>query len=665
MFEEVSSINHEWRNSSTSKPSKLVTVTGCRESMGKWHHDMPQHSAEPIPHTRPWHPRHQSGCFANRCPWRTRLSSAPRPGPGNRDRSRLASSSRALPFKSWSLKSGEHMTFNSDMWISLIQNLANNAESDSCLQHLHIWQLSLRWKMNDETTGPPNHPNLSLSKDVENIWKQKHSAVGSNVKTWSLKSWEHMTCNSDMWISLMQYLANNAEINSCWQHLHIWQLSLRWKMNDETAAPPNHPNLSLSKDVENMRSWHAAAFSDSAEPIPHTRPWRPRHQSCWNSNGCLWRTSLSSAPRPRPGNRDRSRLASSSRALPFKSWSLKSGEHMTFNSDLWISLKQNLANNAEINSCWQHLHIWQLSLRWRMNDETAAPPNHPNLSLSQDAGKVWESNIMTCRSIQRSPSHTPGLGPLGTNLAVSQIDVRDGRVCLQRLGQGLETETDQASSSRALPFKSWSLKSGEHMTFNSDLWISLIQNLANNAEINSCWQHLHIWQLSLRWRMNDETPAPPNHPNLSLSQDAGEVQEGDIMTCRSIQRSPSHTPGLGPLGTNLAASQIDVRDGRVCLQRLGQGLETETDQDWRLHPGFYRSNRDHWNPENTWHIITFIWDILPGTKFERTIQQSTISFRIYHVDRFHSNIRFIITKLNVGTWILGSSMRKVLAIEPS
>ena len=527
MFEEVSSINHEWRNSSTSKPSKLVTVTGCRESMGKWHHDMPQHSAEPIPHTRPWHPRHQSGCFANRCPWRTRLSSAPRPGPGNRDRSRLASSSRALPFKSWSLKSGEHMTFNSDMWISLIQNLANNAESDSCLQHLHIWQLSLRWKMNDETTGPPNHPNLSLSKDVENIWKQKHSAVGSNVKTWSLKSWEHMTCNSDMWISLMQYLANNAEINSCWQHLHIWQLSLRWKMNDETAAPPNHPNLSLSKDVENMRSWHAAAFSDSAEPIPHTRPWRPRHQSCWNSNGCLWRTSLSSAPRPRPGNRDRSRLASSSRALPFKSWSLKSGEHMTFNSDLWISLKQNLANNAEINSCWQHLHIWQLSLRWRMNDETAAPPNHPNLSLSQDAGKVWESNIMTCRSIQRSPSHTPGLGP------------------------------------------------------------------------------------------------------------------------------------------NLAASQIDVRDGRVCLQRLGQGLETETDQDWRLHPGFYRSNRDHWNPENTWHIITFIWDILPGTKFERTIQQSTISFRIYHVDRFHSNIRFIITKLNVGTWILGSSMRKVLAIEPS
>ena len=184
----------EWRNYSTSKPSKLVTVTGCQESMGKWHHDMPQHSAEPIPHTRPWGPRRQSGSISNRSLRRTRLSSVPRPRPGNSDRSRLASSSRALRFKTWSLKSGEHMTFNSDMWISLIQNLANNAESDSCLQHLQ-WQLSLRWKMNDETTGHPNNPNLSLSKDVENIWKQKHSAVGSTVTTWSLKSWEQIYAN--------------------------------------------------------------------------------------------------------------------------------------------------------------------------------------------------------------------------------------------------------------------------------------------------------------------------------------------------------------------------------------------------------------------------------------------------------------------------------------
>ena len=61
----------------------------------------------------------------------------------------------------------------------------------------------------------------------------------------------------------------------------------------------------------------------------------------------------------------------------------------------------------------------------------------------------------------------------------------------------------------------------------------------------------------------------------------------------AILRSPSHTPGLGPLGTNLVVMQIDVRDGLVDFKCLGQGLETETDQGWRLHPGLYRSNGDH------------------------------------------------------------------------
>ena len=261
MFEEVPSVNHEWRNSSTSKPSKLVTVTGCRESMGKWHHDMPQHSAEPIPHTRPWPPRCQSCCLSNQSSWRTRLSSAPRPRPGNGDRARLASSSRALAFKSWSLKSGEHMTFNSDMWISLIQNFANNAETDSCLQHLHIGQLSLNrdeW-WNYRTSKPSK---LVTVKGCRKHMKQKHSAVGSTIKTWSLKSWEHLrtnickyetiTFNSDMWISLMRNLANNGNQprNPNFHSLSTCsKKSPRSTMNDKTPAPPNHPNLSLSQDA--------------------------------------------------------------------------------------------------------------------------------------------------------------------------------------------------------------------------------------------------------------------------------------------------------------------------------------------------------------------------------------------------------------------------------
>ena len=61
----------------------------------------------------------------------------------------------------------------------------------------------------------------------------------------------------------------------------------------------------------------------------------------------------------------------------------------------------------------------------------------------------------------------------------------------------------------------------------------------------------------------------------------------------AILRSPSHTPGLGALAANLVVVQTDARDALVDFKCLGQGLETETDQGWRLHPGLYRSNRDH------------------------------------------------------------------------
>ena len=313
----------------------------------------------------------------------------------------------------------------------------------------------------------------------------------------------------------------------------------------------------MSGKYGKVTSWHAAAFSDSAETIPHTRPWRPRHQSCCMPNRCPWRTSLSSAPRPRPGNRDRSRLASSSRALPFKSWSLKSGEHMTFNPDIWISLIQNLANNAESDSCLQHLHIWQLSLN---RDEWW------NYRTSKPSKLV---TVKGCRKHMKTEAFSGGL-----------------------YRQNLITEILRTNICK-------------YEKNNSNMWISLMRNLANNGNQPrnpNFYSPSTCLNKSPRSTMNDKTPAPPNHPNLSLSQDAGKVWESDIMTCRSIKRSPSHTPGLGPLGANLVDFQIDVCDGRVCLQRLGQGLETETDQGWRLHPGLYRSNRDHWNPENTWHL---------------------------------------------------------------
>ena len=55
---------------------------------------------------------------------------------------------------------------------------------------------------------------------------------------------------------------------------------------------------------------------------------------------------------------------------------------------------------------------------------------------------------MTCRSIEGmfGGAHpTPGLGTLGANLVVSQIDVCDGCIDPKRLSQGLEAATDQES----------------------------------------------------------------------------------------------------------------------------------------------------------------------------------------------------------------------------
>ena len=205
MFEEVSSINHAWRNSSTSKPSKLVTVTGCRESMGKWHHDMPQHSAiqRSPPLTRPWHPRRQSGSIPNRSLRRTHLSSAPRPRPGNRDRSRLASSSRALPFKSWSLTSRVHMTFNSDMWISLIQNLANRCRNRQLLtaSTCSTTLLEQRWmmKLQDLQTIQTCHcQRMSKTYDIMTCRSIQRRALPSKPDHWNPENiWEQI--NMQIW----------------------------------------------------------------------------------------------------------------------------------------------------------------------------------------------------------------------------------------------------------------------------------------------------------------------------------------------------------------------------------------------------------------------------------------------------------------------------------
>ena len=321
------------------------------------------------------------------------------------------------------------------------------------------------------------------------------------------------------------------------------------------------------------------------------------------------------------------------RGSTVKTWSLKSRKQLTFNWDMSnpsdSKLGKTMKNNPEIHGFIQHLHtVWHTaglgvfdnSTQSEINNETTAPPNHPNLSLSQDAGKVWESDIMTCRSIQRfcGAHHTPGLGALVTNLVPSQIDVRDGLVEFKCLGQGLETETDQGwHLVRGSTVKTWCLKCSEKKDIQlrhvQSLWI---ETWKNNAEIHRFIQHLHInlltTQLDQRWTIKLQHLQTSN---LSLS--TGCPGHDIFHQIAAAFSGAHHTPGLGALGTNLVPSQIDVRDGLVDFKCLGQGLEAATDQGWRL---VRRPFGQHLISEML-KKRTFNWDMsnLSDSKLEKTI----------------------------------------------
>ena len=135
-----------------------------------------------------------------------------------------------------------------------------------------------------------------------------------------------------------------------------------------------------------------------------------------------------------------------------------------------------------------------------------------------------ESDIMTC------PPHTTGLGALVADLVVPQIDVRDGRICLQRLAQGLEAATDQGW--HLVRFYRQNLITEIPRTINIQLRqcrVSLILNLkkqSRHPQFHS--DHSAIFSICICWQltrsdMNHKTTAPPNHPNFFLSKDAGKV----------------------------------------------------------------------------------------------------------------------------------------------
>ena len=202
----------------------------------------------------------------------------------------------------------------------------------------------------------------------------------------------------------------------------------------------------------------------------------------------------------------------------------------------------------------------------------------PSKLLTVTGCRKYDS--MTCRSIQRfcGAARQQAFAPSSPIWLSSQIDFCDGRVYLQCLGQGLEAATDQGwNFVRGSTVKTRSLKISRTIDIQvrnvESLWFKLGKAIQKSTFSFSIY---HIcWQL--------------NSINLSLSEDVENMTSWHAAAF-SDSAEPHHTPGLGALVANLVLVQSDVRDGRVYLQCLGQGLEAATDQGWRLVRGPFGQN---------------------------------------------------------------------------
>ena len=386
----------------------------------------------------------------------------------------------------------EYLTTQLDpRWTMKLQHLQT-------IQTSHCQRMSKTWHhdMLQHSAEPTTHQALAPSAPIwllyksmfateafifsasAKAWRQGQIKVGilfvvSTVKTWSLKSHEQFTFNweisnlsdSKLGKTIQKSTVSfSISIQLDWEYLTT-QLDPRWtmKLQHLQTIQTSH----CQRISKTLTSWHAAAFSDSAEPIPHTRPWPPRRQSGCPTTRCSWRNRLSSVPRPRPGGSDRLRLASRSWFLPSKPdhWNPTNNSHSA--ERYRISLIQNLekqSRNPRFHSASPYSwigSIWQLN---SIRDERWNYSTYKPSKLLTVKG-CRKHDIMTCRSIQRfcGAHHTPGLGALVTNLVVPQNDVRDGLVDFKSLGQGLEAATGQGwrLDFKGSTDKTWFLKCSE------------------------------------------------------------------------------------------------------------------------------------------------------------------------------------------------------------
>ena len=199
--------------------------------------------------------------------------------------------------------------------------------------------------------------------------------------------------------------------------LGVFDNSTRPEINDETTvttAPANRPNFSLLQDFENITSWHAAAFSDSAEPATHqalapSAPIWLLYKSMsvtdpfiFSASAKAWRQRQIKVGVLLEGPLD-------------KPWFLKCSNEKTFNWDM-----SNLSDSKhgktiqkstvsfsiyiqyDIQLDWEYL-ITQLDPRWtkKLQHLQTIQTSH-----CKRMSKTWHHDMPHYSAILRSPPHT-------------------------------------------------------------------------------------------------------------------------------------------------------------------------------------------------------------------------------------------------------------------
>ena len=188
-----------------------------------------------------------------------------------------------------------------------------------------------------------------------------------------------------------------------------------------------------------------------------------------------------------------------------------------------------------------------------MNDETPAPPNHPNLSLSQDAGKVWESDIMTCSSIQRFCGAHPTHQALAPSAPIS----------LSRKSMFLTDAFVFSASAKA--WKQRQIKAGV-----------FIQGSTVQIVITEIRRTHDIW---------------PWHLNLSDTELSKQCRKRQLLTASTnLTTLLAMKDEWWNYRTSKPSKLVTVKGCRK--------HENRSIQRWALP-----SKPDHWNPENIWEQI--------------------------------------------------------------